>query len=176
MERNKKFVIGSSGLLLILICSAVLPPSLQAQSAGNTGQIVGLVVDPTLASVAGAEVTARNKNTNFVRNALTDTGGRFAIPLLPLGPYEITAKATGFDPMIEEAEVTLGSSISVTFTLHIGANREAIQVTANVMTSEPTVALSKSVFASQQLTELPSNGGRVQNVIWSIPTGQIEPE
>jgi hypothetical protein len=66
MNSNRKIEIGSRVWILFLLCIVASTPSLRAQSAGNTGQIVGLVVDPTLASVAGAEVTARNKNTNFV--------------------------------------------------------------------------------------------------------------
>ena len=179
MKRVMNLLAGlEKSLLALLLIGAtlLLPVRIWAQSAANTGQIVGLVVDPTLASVVGAEVTVRNKDTNFSRTTSTDGEGRFAVPLLPLGPYEVTAKAPGFDPITEEAGVTLGSTISVTFTLPVGANREAIQVTASVMTSQPTVALSKSVFTSQQLTEVPSNGGRIQNIIWNIPTGQIEPE
>jgi Carboxypeptidase regulatory-like domain len=179
MKRGLNFLAGLEkySVALLLIGAILLSPArIWAQSGANTGQIVGRVVDQTLAAVVGAEVSVRNKNTHFTRNAATEGEGRFAVSLLPLGPYEVTAKAPGFDPVTEEAEVTLGSSITVTFTLHVGANREAIQVTANVMTSEPTVALSKSVFTSQRLTETPSNGGRVQNIIWSIPTGQIEPE
>ena len=59
------------------------------QSAANTGQIVGQVLDPSGGSVAGAEVTVRNKDTNFSRRATTDTAGRYAASYLPLGPYEV---------------------------------------------------------------------------------------
>ena len=162
--------------LILLVSLAILPPNLGAQSGGNTGQIVGQVLDPSGASVAGAEVTVRNKNTNFTRSATTDDAGRYAVSLLPLGPYEVTAKATGFEPTAQEALVMLGSSITVNFNLSVGINREAIQVTPGILTAETTVAPSKSVLTDLQLRELPSNGGRVQNIIWNVPTGQIEPE
>ena len=162
-------------LLILFVGISILPPALWAQSAANSGQIVGLVLDPSSASVAGAEVTVRNKNTNFSRSTTTDDAGRFAVSLLPLGPYEVTANAPGFQPATQEALVTLGSTITANFNLSIGVNREEIQVTAHSLT-EPTVAPSRSVLTDLQLRHLPSNGGRVQNIIWDVPTGQIEPE
>ncbi len=174
-HRNTSFSpVLSAILLLASVCT--LPSPLWAQSAGNSGQIVGQVLDPSSASVAGAEVTVRNENTNFSRSAITDDAGRFAVSLLPLGPYEVTTKATGFDPATQEALVTLGSTITANFNLSVGVNREEIQVAANVVTAEPTVAPSRSVLTELQLRHLPSNGGRVQNIVWDVPTGQIEPE
>src|SRR3990170_1156432 len=125
-----------SFLLLALLTSAsilLVPREVRAQSAANTGQIVGLVVDPTLASVAGAEVAVRNTNTNFSRTTVADAGGRFTLPLLPLGPYEITAKAAGFEATTQEAVVMLGSTVTANFTLSVGMNREAIDVSGAIL-------------------------------------------
>lgn len=165
-------------ICLILLGAGALgsPRQLRAQSAANSGQIVGQVLDPSSASVVGAEVSVRNKNTNFSRSATTDDAGRYAVSLLPLGPYEVTTRATGFEPATQEVLVRLGSTITANFQLSVGVNREAIQVTADMLTAEPTVAPSKSVLTDLQLRQLPSNGGRVQNIIWDVPTGQIEPE
>jgi hypothetical protein len=133
-------------------------------------------MDPTLASVAGAEVAVRNTNTNFSRTTLADAAGRFTLPLLPLGPYEITAKAPGFEPAIQETVVMLGSTVTANLTLSVGVNREAIEVSGEILPSDITVAASRAVLTDLQLRHLPLNGGRVQNIIWDIPTGQIEPE
>ena len=121
-------------------------------------------------------MTVRNKNTNFSRSTTTDDEGRYAVSLLPLGPYEVTANAPGFQPATQEALVSLGSTITASFNLNVGVNREEIQVTADLLTAQTTVAPSRSVLTDLQLRKLPSNGGRVQNIIWDVPTGQIEPE
>ncbi len=174
-HRTLSFSLVLSAIVLLASAGSV-PKPLMAQSAGNSGQIVGQVLDPSFASVGGAEVTVRNKNTNFSRSATTDDAGRYAVSLLPLGPYEVTTKAAGFNPAAQEALVTLGSSITANFQLSVGGNREAIEVTADMMTADRTVAPSKSILTDLQLRHLPSNGGRVQNIIWDVPTGQIEPE
>src|SRR5271170_5226422 len=76
-----------------------------AQSAAASGQIVGQVLDPSSGAVAGGEVTVRNTNTNYTRTTTTDGEGRYAIPQLPLGPYEVAVKATGFARGAQEAYV-----------------------------------------------------------------------
>ncbi len=164
-------------MLIALFCGAFSADGLLwGQSAGNSGQIVGQVLDPSSASVAGAEVTVRNENTNFSRSATTDDAGRYAVSLLPLGPYEVITKASGFEPATQEALVTLGSTITANFKLSVGVNREAVQVKGEMLTADTTLAPSKSILTALQLKELPSNGGRIQNLTWDIPGGQIEPE
>src|SRR5581483_9582249 len=82
--------------LMFVAALFVQPGTLRAQSAASTGQIVGEVVDPSGGAVAGAEVTVRNTGTNYIRTVTTDAAGRYVAPYLPLGMYEIGAKASGF--------------------------------------------------------------------------------
>ena len=170
---RSKPAFGRFSVLILLIAACNLTGTLWAQSGGNTGQIVGQVLDPSSAAVAGVEVTVRNESTNFTRNATTDSSGRYAASLLPLGEYEITVNATGFEAAKQTAVVTLGSSITANFRLGVEPNREAVQVTA---TADTTLAQSKTILTALQMKEVPSNGGRIQNLIWQIPGGQIEPE
>ena len=164
------------GWMALAAAVFLLPQALRAQSAANSGQIVGQVLDSSSGAVPGAEVAVRNKNTNFSRTTVTDAEGRYAVSLLPLGPYEVTVNAPGFQPATQEALVTLGSTITANFHLSVGGNREAIEVTAEISPIDTTLAASRSVLTDLQLRHLPSNGGRVQNLIWDVPTGQIEPE
>jgi hypothetical protein len=152
------------------------PVPLWSQTGGNSGEIVGQVLDSSSASISGAGITVRNTGTNFTRSATTDSAGRYAVSALPLGPYEIIAKATGFNPSVQETSVGLGNSVTADFKLTIGVNREAVEVKAELSAPDPTLALSKTVLTDLQIRDLPSNGGRLQNLIWDIPGGQLEPE
>lgn len=162
--------------LLAIAAALNSPAMLWSQTGGNTGEIVGLVLDSSSASISGAEVTIRNTATNFTRSITTDSTGRYAVPLLPLGPYEVTAKAAGFNASAQEVAVGLGNSVVADFKLAIGSNREAVEIKAEPGVVDPTLARSKSVLTDSQLENLPSNGGRLQNLIWLIPGGQLEPE
>src|SRR5882672_3969553 len=78
--------------VVLLVAFLCLPQISGAQSGANTGQIVGQIVDQSGASVAGADVTIRNKDTNFIRGTSTDTAGRYAASYLPLGRYEVSVR------------------------------------------------------------------------------------
>ena len=49
-----------AGVLILLALSSLASLPLQAQSLGNAGTIVGVVVDPSGAAVMGASVTITN--------------------------------------------------------------------------------------------------------------------
>ncbi|OFW24309.1 MAG: hypothetical protein A3H27_12295 [Acidobacteria bacterium RIFCSPLOWO2_02_FULL_59_13] len=152
-----------------------LPALLWGQSAANSGQILGQVLDPSSAAVAGAEVSVRNQDTNYGRSAITDPAGRYIVPLVPLGPYEVTVKAAGFAPAAQEVFVTLGSSIPANFKLAMGAVSEEVQVSAEPLVIESTAASAKSVLTELQIRNLPSNGRQIEGLLVQTPGALIEP-
>ncbi len=153
-----------------------IPTTLSAWSAANSGQIVGTVLDPSSSAVTGADVSVRNKDTNFTRRAHADNEGRYAISDLPLGPYEVTATAAGFQASPREAFVTLGSSVSTNFDLSVAGRNESVDVHNDVPGIEPTRTAPKSILTDLQIHELPSNGRRLQNSVIETPAALIEPE
>src|SRR5689334_16779252 len=96
----------SFALLLMfgaIISNALLTGTpLWGQTGGNSGQIVGQVLDASAAAVSGAEISIRNIETNFTRTTTTDSAGRFAVSLLPLGTYQVTARASNFETAAQE--------------------------------------------------------------------------
>src|ERR1700722_6412039 len=93
---------------LALAATAILnsPIPLWAQSGANSGQIVGQILDPSAGAVSGAAVSVRNRDTNFTRSTSTDRAGRYAVSDLPLGQYEVSAQASGFQTSAQLAAVT----------------------------------------------------------------------
>ncbi len=161
---------------VLLIAIFNFAGTLWGQSAANTGQIVGQVLDQSGASVAGAEVTVRNKDTNFSRSTTTDTAGRYAASYLSLGRYEVTVRAAGFETPSREAFVTMGSTISTNFNLSVGGTSESVEVTADASGIEPTLTAPRSVLTDLQIHNLPFAGRRVQNLVVQMPQSLIEPE
>ena len=127
-------------ILVLLIALLSFSGQLWGQSAANTGQIVGQIVDQSGAAVGGAEVIVRNKDTNFSRTVATDAAGRYAAPYLPLGPYAVTVTAGGLQAAPQEAFVTQGSSISANFNLAVTGRTESVEVTAMLRALSPLKA------------------------------------
>src|SRR3984893_4385610 len=76
--------------------------------------ISGTVKDPSGAPFKGAFVQAQNMKTRIYVNVLSDKQGRYQIPSLQPGEYEVLAKAVGYksDPR-EGVKLAAGASFSL---------------------------------------------------------------
>jgi len=173
---NRGFVRTIARITLLLLVALALPARMYAQSAANSAQIVGLVVDPTQAAVANVPVVARNTSTNYQRSTVTDGAGRYAFTQLPLGPYEVSVNAPGFEAAKQQVTLTLASALTADFNLSVSGVALAALVTVPDFASEPTRSAPKSVLTDLQIHNLPSNGRRIQNMVMQTPTTLIEPE
>jgi len=154
-----------------------LPAVLLAQSAANSGQIAGQVVDPSGLAVPGVEISARNIDTNYTRIATTDDDGRYAVGPVPLGNYEVTAVPTNLQRMTQQVYVSLGGRASADFHVGITPVRESVDVVAEVPGRiEPEQTFSKAVLTELQLRNIPAPGRRIKNLFLLTPATQIEPE
>src|SRR5262245_42701422 len=62
--------------------------------------IMGIVTDSSGAVVAGAKVTVANSQRGFTRQTTSNSDGEYTVPKVPIGNYEITAEAPGFQRLI----------------------------------------------------------------------------
>jgi Carboxypeptidase regulatory-like domain len=90
-------VKGISALGAIL---GVLLFSLSLSSQVNTGTISGIVQDSSGAVIAGGTVTIRNVDTGIARTVTSDEGGRYIVPILPVGNYAVQGQQSGFQTEI----------------------------------------------------------------------------
>src|SRR5688500_3097577 len=81
--------------LLLLGLGLAVAPTAGAQSA-PTGSLTGVVQDPNGAAVPAASVTVKNVGTGLTRTAAAGADGRWTIPALPVGGYEVLIEAQGF--------------------------------------------------------------------------------
>src|SRR6266849_7942270 len=89
--------------LTVAVC--VLAPFSWAQTQG---EITGVVTDPTSSAVLGATVTVTNPQTNFTRQATTNSSGNYAFPALQPGMYNVKVEMPGF-----QAEIRSGVELQV---------------------------------------------------------------
>lgn len=171
MRMVRRFV-GRVFAAMALIAAPVIA---SAQTAASTGQIVGQVADPSGGAVVGAAVAVRNVDTNLTRTATTDSQGRFAVTLLPLGGYEVSASAAGMERGTQSVAVTLGTTAAANFTLRVAGLTEDVQVESRAGL-EQTGTHAKSVLTQLQLQNAPASGRRIRSMFQLTPATQIEPE
>lgn len=115
-----------------LVFTLIFSISAFAQSQATTGLIQGTVTDPNGAVVSGASVNVKNTDTGFERTVTSNSDGFFSAPLLPLGKYRVSTKASGFtDSILENVEVSVGQTISLKVDLKVGGSVETVDVSAD---------------------------------------------
>src|SRR5947209_13110084 len=149
------------------LCGVAAP--LAAQSQATIGIIRGVVTNPSGNPVSQATVTVRDLQTNFTRTLATDEKGVFVATLLPLGTYEVTAKAVGFSQATETG-VPVRVDETVNLKLALAAVELApvvVEATASVV--EATKVATSDRLPEQAVTNLPNNGRNFLNLTLLTP-------
>ena len=136
-----------------------LAPRALAQSQATTGLIEGTVSDASGGRMPGATVTLVNTGTNFTRDLVTDSDGRFRGLLLPLGTYRLTVTMAGFSTYTQEGiELVVGQTANIPIVLQLASVQEQITVTSDSPVVETTRAERSTLINQATLSGLPNNG------------------
>ncbi len=121
-----------------------------------TASITGAVTDPSGDFVAGARVNIQNQATGEVRDAVTDSSGRYTISQLQPGTYDLTVSAAGFKKFVTAAvRLEPGQTGEQNAALSIGDTTQAIEVTGNAESVDTQTANKEVTFTTQQMVDLP---------------------
>ncbi len=139
---------------LVILCLAA-----SARAQDTTGTILGTITDSSGAVLPGVTVSVKHVDTGQTRTVITDASGRYRLPLLPSGAYEITVQLSGFQTVVRSGvTLTVGQEALVDTQMTIGNLSESIQVDAAAPLVETTTGTISHVVNEQQLNALPLNG------------------
>src|SRR4051812_42446408 len=155
------------GTLLPLLLVTVGP--LLGQS--TTGEILGTVRDASGAVIADAKVSARNLDTNATKEAVSTGEGRFRIPLLPAGRYEVNVERSGFAHYRQGPIVLqLNEAADLNINLQVSGTVETVDVGSDAPLINTTNAEIGVNFDSKRIAELPLSTNRnLVNLAGSVP-------
>jgi len=156
----------AAAALGLLIC--LNPPRLPGQAA--TATVTGTVTDSSGAALPDAAISARNTGTGAVRTTASDGQGRYTLPDLAIGDYEIDAKKMGFQSVTRKGvTLTVGSSPVADFQLPVGATEQTVNVEGAVSQVETETSSISSLVNQSQMRELPLNGRNFEQLILLAP-------
>ena len=120
----------------------LISPGLRGQS-GSTGEITGVIEDPTGAVIPNAQVTVTNEGTGTTVARLVATGaGTFSVLFLPPGEYRVEIDAPGFRKLeLENTVVRVTETTNIVAKLEIGPAMQTVNVEAEasiLQLSNPT--------------------------------------
>jgi hypothetical protein len=142
-----------------------------------TASISGRVTDPSGAGIPSAPVTIKNTGTSASQTVNTDNQGRYSVPDLPIGNYDLQATKMGFQTSVRSGvSLTVGSAPVIDFQLTVGQTNQTVNVSAEVSQVETTNAAVSSLVNQTQMRELPLNGRDFEQLILLAPGVSTYPE
>src|SRR2546425_10271223 len=147
----ERFVAAIAVLIVLQPCLAF------AQTA--TGTIVGVVKDTSGALIPGVSIAVKHTDTGQTRTAISSDSGSYNVPLLPVGPYEISTAMPGFKQEVRRGiNLAIGQEAVIDLTLEVGAAAEQITVSEEAPLVNTTLSSTSGLITEQQVKDLPLNG------------------
>ena len=143
-------------LILAMLLVPLFAPAAGAQTAAT---VSGTVHDPSNAVLPGVTVTAKSGETGLTRTSVTGPEGRFVIPQMPPGVYEVRAELAGFKPHVRpEVRLAVAQSLTLNITLQVGDIAIMDVVTAEIPTVNTATSELSYLVTSEQIEQIPLNG------------------
>jgi Carboxypeptidase regulatory-like domain len=163
--RSNTFAQTHLVLLMVVLMAAV---RVGAQTS-TTGDIAGVVTDPTAAVVFGVPIILKNVDTGSSTSTTTNGQGSYNFSLLQPGNYSVSANVAGFQKVLKTVTVTLGTSTTVNLQLSLSSQVESVDVTDQVTGVQTEDANLQTNFNAQQIALLPNPGNDLSAVALTAP-------
>ena len=142
-----------------LVSTLLLIAAAPTRAQVTTGTIAGRLLDAQGGALPGATVTARQTETGLQRTTSSDTQGRYTLPALPPGSYELRAELQGFRSLIRSGvTLTIGQTAVVDLTMQVGGVAEQVTVVAEASAVNTRSGELSYLVDERAIEELPLNG------------------
>src|ERR1700723_880014 len=153
----------------LLLTGVFCAPQVPAQTQ-TTGEITGVVTDPSGAMVAAAKVTLTDNAKGSTQTTATNKDGVYRFQLLNPSSYTVSVTSSGFEETKKILTVALGQVTTGDIQLMIGSATETVNVTGEaeplLQTENGNVA---TTFNQQQLSETPNPGNDLTAMVQTAP-------
>lgn len=161
--RTIRMLLAAASVLFFMTSMA------QAQTA-TTGQVVGVVTDPSGAVVVGAKA-ALTSNAGVQREILTGDSGRYTFALLEPGIYALEVTYKGFAAVkVEGIVVKITETTVVDVALQVATAQATVSVTAESPLVQSESSDRGTVIEQNQIRELPLPTRNFQQLL-ALTTG-----
>jgi carboxypeptidase family protein len=167
----RRFLVRLGKLSLLVSLALWLVGSAGAQTPN--GAISGLVLDPTGAVIAGADITIVNDATGVQYFGKSNEEGVYVVRNLPPGPYRLQVGKTGFKTIIKpDVVLNVEDALAINFTLPIGAASETVTVIGGAPLINTESGSVSTVVDRNFVENLPLNG-RSFNTLLALTPGVV---
>ncbi len=130
-----------------------------ASAQTNTAEIGGVVRDASGGVLPGAVVTATHADSGAMLERVTDSEGRFYLPALRIGAWDLSAALPGFATHTQKGVVLeIGRSLNLEFTLSVQGLEEQVVVQSVIPVLQTTTSEISDVIENREVVQIPLNG------------------
>jgi len=162
-------IVKAIRIALLAACAIATALEAGAQETVNYASVSGRVTDPSGAVIPGAQVTARQIDTNLTGEATTDVEGRFRFPYLKVGPYEVIVRLSGFIDATRQVTLTVGSAFEMPISLRLAGIEDELTVSAPVIVLEAARSQIAGTISQREVENLPLNGRNFLDLALLVP-------
>jgi len=153
-------------LLAIALAVCAAP----AFSQMNTGEIDGVVNDPSGAVIPDVAIVAVEAGTQLQYSTMTNAAGAFLLAQLPVGVYNLKVTASGFKQIVQpNITVHAGDHLRQEFSLELGEQSESVTVSVTPGLLQVESAAIQNVIQQQQVIDLPLKGRQFIDLVGLTP-------
>jgi hypothetical protein len=147
--------------------------TMSALAQTELGSITGTIEDTSGAAIPNCQVEIKSTQTSAVRTVATDQNGFYSVPSLTVGPYTISATASGFKRAVTNVVLTTGGTVA---NLQIPAGNVQQQVVVNAESGSVSLQTDSHELATSvtpaQLVNLPNSGRSIISIATLGPASQ----
>jgi hypothetical protein len=166
LRRHVLLVVALS--IFVPIAQTLINPMLFAQN-GVSGDISGIVTDPTGAVIPGARVTVVSVDTGATQTAITNSSGTYRASLLKPGNYKLTFTLAGFETITLTVTASAGSVSQADAKLPLGSSSTVVEVTEGPPLLHTESAEISTEFTQEQIASLPNPGNDLTFIAQTTP-------
>jgi hypothetical protein len=168
VNRIRFGLFGASVILLLL--------SISALGQTSKGFIVGNVIDPNGAIIAGATVKITNASTGISRETVSEADGSFRIDAVDPGAYRVEVSQMGFKTATRDnVMITAAQTTDAQFRLEVGTQTEVVNVTSGsdvILQTQDGARVN--TLSKREITDLPTPGLNPASIVFTLP-GVVDP-
>jgi hypothetical protein len=157
------------GIALALLVVLSMGSSRLAAQTTTTGDIAGVVTDPSGAVVPDAKVTIKDNTKGAVQETKTNKDGAYHFYLLTPDPYTISVTVTGFETTTRQITVALGQIGTADVQLTLGASTQTVTVTETAPLIQTENGDTTTSVSAQQVADVPNPGNDLSAIAQLAP-------
>jgi outer membrane receptor protein involved in Fe transport len=159
-----------ASIRIVVLLGLVLLVAVSLNAQTSTGEVNGMVLDNSGATLAHATVRLTNQATQSASQSFSNDGGQFVfINVLP-GTYDLSVEMQGFKTArVSPIRVNVNQTVSQTITMSVGTVKEVVTVSSEGELVQAATSELGTAIALETVADLPLNGRNFTQLLTLTP-------